>query len=398
MKEDRFESLRVGDEAEIFHTITSADIDTFAHLTGDTNPLHMDEAFAAKTSLSKRVVHGMLTASFISTIIGTRLPGEGALWYEQSLKFLTPVRIGERIRVWAKVKQKSRAQRILTIETNVYSDNNNRTVIEGVAKVKVLEPEEKKEISGLKKTKGAVIVTGASRGIGAAIAKELASSGHPVIINYLKDHASAENTVAQIRENSGLALPYQADVAEEASVNEMVQCARDEFGVLDGVVNNASSTLETLDFLQLSWENVQLHLDVQIKGAFHLCRAVVPFLLENKHGSIVNIASIYADNVPPLKLLPYSLAKSALISFSRSLAVELGPKGVRVNCVSPGMTQTDLLANTPEKAKMITKMQTPLRSLAAPEDTANAVAFLFSRKARHITGEILRVCGGAVMA
>jgi 3-oxoacyl-[acyl-carrier protein] reductase len=144
---DRFETIQVGDEAEISRVITAADVDAFVTLTGDTNPLHTDEAYAAQTSFQQPVVHGMLTASFISTIIGTKLPGEGALWYEQQLRFIAPVRVGEQIRVWAKVTHKSAAQRIVLLETVVFGEGGRR-VIEGQGKVKILireEPDLKKK-------------------------------------------------------------------------------------------------------------------------------------------------------------------------------------------------------------------------------------------------------------
>lgn len=395
MAHDRFLDIAEGDEAEFDHLISAQDLDAFVRLTGDDNPLHVDDAYAATTAFKKRVVHGMLTASFISTMIGTRLPGAGALWYEQQLRFLTPVRIGERIRVWAKVKQKSVAQRVLTLETLVFG-SDGRKVIEGEAKVKVLETD--KEITKHDKAiKGAIIVTGASRGIGAATARELASMGHPVLINYNDSRDEAEEVVLSIGKTKGSAAVFQADVSSAESVQKMVQFAADMFGPLSGVVNNAASVIDNREFAQLSWDVVQKQIDVQIKGAFHLCQAVMPLLLEAGNGSIVNIGSIYADNVPPARLLVYSMVKSALVSFSRSLAVEYGPKGIRVNTVSPGMTETDLIASVPDKVKMLTKVQTPLRRLASPEDVAGAVGFLFSDKARHITGANIRVCGGAVM-
>lgn len=139
---DRFETIHVDDEAEITRVITAEDVDAFVKLTGDTNPLHTDEAYVAQTSFRQRVVHGMLTASFISTVIGTKLPGEGALWYEQEMRFLAPVRIGEEIRVWVRVTHKSEAQRVVLLETIVFGEGGRR-VIEGKGKVKVLEREER---------------------------------------------------------------------------------------------------------------------------------------------------------------------------------------------------------------------------------------------------------------
>ena len=396
MEEDRFNIINEGDEAEIYHTITLDDLNTFAGLTGDYNPLHMDERYAAQTSFKRRVVHGMLTASFISTMIGTKLPGEGSLWYQQQMRFLAPAKIGEKIRVWAKVKHKSLSQRILTIEIIVFGDEG-RKLIEGGAKVKVLQPEQKEDPIKEIKEKGAVIVTGASRGIGAAIAKELALIGYPVVVNYLKSTRQAGDVVRYIEAQKGKAISFQANVVDANSVKAMVDFSIKKFGTIAGVVNNASPPIETLDFAQMSWDKIQYHIDVQVRGAFNLCQAVIPYLVEAQRGIIVNIASIVADGVPPAKWMAYTIAKAALISFSRSLAVEFGLKGIRINCVSPGMTDTELIASIPEKTKMVAKMQTPMRRLALPGDIAGAVAFLFSDKAKHITGENIRVCGGIIM-
>ncbi|MBN1636165.1 MAG: glucose 1-dehydrogenase [Deltaproteobacteria bacterium] len=397
METDRFEQITIGDEAEIFHVVTEKDVDSFVKLTGDDNPLHVDATYAETTSFKKPVVHGMLTASFISTIIGTKLPGKGSLWYEQSLRFLEPVRIGEKIRVWVKVKHKSPSQRILVLDTIVSGDGDRR-VIEGEAKVKVLLPETKKKVNVMTDDKrGAVIVTGASRGIGAAIAIELGSAGYPVVVNYLNRDKNAENIVQAIRNKKGKATACKADVSDAEAVRMMVDMALSEFGAVSGIVNNASASIESVKFSDLSWDSFQKHIDVQIKGAFYLSQAVLPHLVQNQKGIIVNIASVVADNTPPTKWVPYNVVKAALITFSRSLAVEYGAKGIRVNCVSPGMTQTDLIANIPDKAKMLTKMQTPLRRLAVPEDIASAVAFLFSDKAAFISGQNIRVCGGIVM-
>ena len=145
MSEDRFERISIGDEAEIFHTVTVQDVETFVTLTGDDNPLHVDEDYSAQTMFQRRIVHGMLTASFISTLIGTKLPGKGALWYEQHTRFLEPVHIGETIRVWAKVTQISIALRVLVLEVVVFS-NGGRKVVECKAKVKSIQARKRSDI------------------------------------------------------------------------------------------------------------------------------------------------------------------------------------------------------------------------------------------------------------
>jgi len=400
---DMFEEITVGQTDEFKHKITEKDINVFCELTGDDNPLHMNSEYAAETNFKGRVVHGMLSASFISTMVGTRLPGKGSLWYEQHIKFLAPVRIGDEIRIWAKVIHKSKSQRIIVLNTIIYNQLE-KVVIEGEAKVKVLEirKQEKnvdmKKLDNLDSSKGAIIISGASRGIGAATAINLARKGYAIIVNYRSSESSALDVVRSIKDFGGRALHIKADVTNREEVDDMFSTALNEFGAVDGVVNNSSAAITYKSFEEMSWDDMQLHIDVQIKGSFNICKAALPHFLKNKKGSIVNIASIYADNVPPVKMMHYCLAKSALVSFTKSLAVEYGPLGIRVNCVSPGMTSTDMIANIPEKAKMVSKMMTPLRQLAQPQDIAGTVSFLIGDDSKHITGETIRVCGGQIMA
>ena len=143
----------------------------------------------------------------------------------------------------------------------------------------------------------------------------------------------------------------------------------------------------------LGWQHFQTQLDVQVRAAFELVQAALPHL--DGGGSVVNIGSVAAHGMPPARNAPYVMAKAALLSLGRSLAVELGPRDIRVNTVSPGMTETAFTSDMPAKAKMLVKAQAPLRRLARPEDVAEAVAFLISDAARHITGEDLAVSGGA---
>jgi len=244
--------------------------------------------------------------------------------------------------------------------------------------------------------KGAIIISGAARGIGAAIARVLAADGYPVVINYASRTDAAQKVVADIKSAGGQAIAVKADVSSRQEVDAMVAVALKTFGRIDGAVNNACLPPEAKDFSVLKWEDIQKYIDVQIKGTFNLSQAVLGHFTP-QGGCIVNIASIVADNVPPASGMPYNLVKSALISLTRTMAVELAAKKVRVNCVSPGVTMTDMIADFPEKVKLVAKMKTPLQRLAQPEDVAGAVAFLFSDRALFLTGETIRVNGGSSM-
>jgi 3-oxoacyl-[acyl-carrier protein] reductase len=392
-----FDAIAVGDRAELRHRITQADVDTFAALTGDYNPLHVDAAYARRTLFRRPVVHGMLSASFISTMIGTMLPGRGALWTSQTLDFIAPAFVGDTLTVIATVEQKSVAARVLALRTVVLNQHGNELVT-GKAHVKVLDARE--EVSPMPTTDAprVVLVTGASKGIGAAVAATLARAGHAVAVNHRRSPDEAAALVESLTAEGCRSVAVRADVSSEAEVGAMFAEIARALGPVDDVVHCAAPLPVPTPFDAVGWETFQAHLDTQLRGAFHCVKAALPGMIERGGGSLVFVGSVFADGVPPVQQSPYVVTKAALAAFARTLAVEFGPKGIRANVVAPGMTQTDMISNLPDKVKMLTKMQTPLRRLADPQDVADAVEFLVSSRARHITGETIRVGGGITMA
>jgi 3-oxoacyl-[acyl-carrier protein] reductase len=387
----------VGSKAEIEHTVTSDDVRRFVELTGDDNPLHVDPEFAAKTSFKQVVAHGMLGASFISTVIGKHIPGRGALWVSQSLEFLVPVRIGDRLRILAEVKGVQASLRILTLKTDI-RNQHDQLVLTGESKVRVMEAATAPiSTQPQKRSNRVAIITGASRGIGAETALRLASSGFAVIVNYREDKEGAQRVVAAIEQQSQRAIAVQADIARPREVKELVETAAARFGGISAIVNNASAPIIYKPFARLSHADLETQMEIQYYGAFELIQAGLPFLEAAQDAAVVSVSSVVNDNAPPPQVMAYAAAKAALASMTRSLAVEYGPKGIRFNVVSPGMTDTAMIAGTPEKAKMLARMQAPLRRLAQAGDVAEGIVFLLSPKAAHITGETLRICGGGVM-
>jgi 3-oxoacyl-[acyl-carrier protein] reductase len=217
-------------------------------------------------------------------------------------------------------------------------------------------------------------------------------------VNYRSDPTRAEALTAAIRESGGRAVAARADLSLPDEAASLVARAVREFGGVSLLVNNASPRIAAKGFDALSWNDVQHHLDVQLGGAFALAKAAVPAMREQGHGKIVNVTSQAIDGSPTPAWTAYAVAKSALATFSRQLAAELGPAGITVNCVSPGMTDTRLIGDIPEKQRLIAARQTPLRRLATPEDVAGAVGYLASDAADYVTGETIRVNGGQVMA
>ena len=247
-----------------------------------------------------------------------------------------------------------------------------------------------------------VLVTGASRGIGAAIAKAFAAERATVVVNYLSNEAAANEVVAQCRQLGGDGFAVRADVTRPDAVAAMVEQAIGELGRIDVLVNNAFRAYSfdperrTL-FGEMAWADYQSQFDGAVGAAYHLCQAVLPHFRKRARGSIVNIVSDLVEH-PLVPYHDYTTAKAALVGFSRNLAAELGPLGVRVNCVAPGLVYpTEASGGTRAQFRESIIAATPLRRIARPEDVAGPVLFLASGWSGFVTGQVLFVDGGLVM-
>lgn len=234
------------------------------------------------------------------------------------------------------------------------------------------------------------LITGSSRGIGAAIALQLAKDGFTVFVNYNSSIEAAEKIAAQA---NGFAI--KADVSDMAQVSAMIEEINKKTGGVDLLVNNAAISVTGL-FTDITPHQEQKLWGVNVQGVFNCTKAVLPYMIHKKCGKIINISSMWGQ-VGASCEVHYSASKAAVIGFTKALAQEVGPSGINVNCIAPGVIMTDMNKEHSAETMEILKDETPLERLGTPEDIALAVSFLASDKSNFITGQVLGVNGGFVM-
>ena len=239
------------------------------------------------------------------------------------------------------------------------------------------------------------LVTGASRGIGRGIALQLGREGWDVCVNYIQQKEAAEAVAAELRAMGRRAMVHQADVADGEAVAAMVRAAEQELGPVSLLVNNAGIAGQCL-FQDVTDEMWNRYMAVNLGGARNTIRAVLPRMIHEKEGCIVNISSMWGLRGASCEVT-YCCTKAALIALTRSLALELAPSHIRVNCVAPGVIDTDMVQVLGQETLDALAEQTPLGRLGTPEDIAHAVAFFASDKASFLTGQVLTADGGFIV-
>lgn len=236
------------------------------------------------------------------------------------------------------------------------------------------------------------LVTGAGRGIGKAIALKLAAEGANIMLNYANSKEEAAKAVQEMKGLGVRALAVQADVSVFGEAKELVNKAQEEFGTIDILVNNAGITRDGL-LMRMPEEDFDRVIEVNLKGAFNCSRHVVPIMVKQRFGRIINIASV-VGLVGNAGQVNYAASKAGLIGFTKSLAKEIGSRSITVNAVAPGFIETDMTSGLPAKIIEAAKQNIALQRLGKPENVADTVCFLASGMGEYITGQVICVDGG----
>ncbi len=240
-----------------------------------------------------------------------------------------------------------------------------------------------------------VLITGSSRGIGAACARRFATSGYQVMVHYHQNEAFAQATCQSILESGGKAAIFGADIADNKQAEALVHKTEELFGGIDVLVNNAGIAMMKM-FCDTSPEDWDRIFSVNMTGTANVTRAALPHMVHKKSGHIINISSIWGITGASCEVA-YSASKGAIIGFTKALAKELGPSGILVNCVAPGVIETDMNANLDEETKTALIEETPLGIIGRPEDIAETVFYLAGDINHFITGQVISPNGGIVI-
>ena len=245
------------------------------------------------------------------------------------------------------------------------------------------------------KKRKTLLVTGGSKGIGSSIAEFFAYKGYNVVVNYNSSAADASSLVENIRSCGMCAEPFKADVSNRSEVDSMVDFCIEKFGPIDVLINNAGISASSLftDITEYDWDSM---MNVNLKGVFNCTQSALRYMLPAKKGKIVNISSMWGI-VGGSCEVHYSAAKAGVIGLTKALAKELGPSNIQVNCIAPGVIQTDMLSDYSESDIQDLIYETPLMRIGKPQNIAHSAFFLSSEESDFITGQVLSVNGGFVI-
>lgn len=386
-----FAQLEEGQSASWRHRVSADDVAAFVALSGDDNPLHLDDAFARQNGFRSRVVHGMLLGAFLSRVLGTVLPGPGVLWLSQTMRFQRAVYVGEIVEIAVRITHKSEPLRTLVLETTVRGESGD-PALTGEAKAMMLQT-----VQAVPWNEMVAVVTGGGRGIGAAVARALGAKGARVVVNYRERAEAAEAVAADISAGGSEAVAVPADVATPEGAAALAGAALERFGRADVVVNSATPPIERKPLFELEWTEIDRYWQTYVQSSFTLAHELVPGMRERGFGRIVHILTTAMWGVPPADVAGYVAAKSGLWGLVKAMAVELAPFGITVNAVSPSAVMTDQWEDVPDNRRRALTLRIPARRLASAEEVAETVVYLCGNESAYVTGTNFPVAGGEVM-
>ena len=388
----------IGDSDFFFHTVEREEIEYFAKISGDDNPIHTDIAFARANGKKDLVSHGMLTAALVSRFIGTRMPGHGALWTEQQFEFLGTVHPGDTLKIVGIISKVLEKTLSIVIDFQVLNQDK-KVVLSGRGTVKVPTPKPALDPIAPTDRKLSVraLVIGASGSLGSTVMSKLAQHDVNTLGTFRLNPNGLEAHVDKLAAEGRLAQSFQLDTTSMSSINQLLKFFSDEWGTPDIIINCGSLPPTGKKIEDLEYEYLNLAINTEIMGFLKIIQFCVPNMKARKFGRIISIGSTATIDRPEIGWASYTVSKSVVAQLSKSLAVELGSYGITSNVVSPGMAETGMAADFSVQAKLAARAQTPSNKLVKHDQVADYVEFLCKESSGFMNGQNVILDAGRTM-
>jgi len=374
-------------------------INQFVKLSGDNNPIHVNEEYAKKTTYKKIVAHGMLSEAFLSTIIGTKLPGKGSLWIEKEVKFLKIVRLDDYITFNAEVTSIDEQSRVAFIDISAQNqfgekviDSKNKVIISDNCKIaKNNKKTAKEKIKKIHKiNKKTVLLLGSSGGIGLDTANTLLKAGYIVYCQYFSENYSLNKLKKKYKNKIFL---LKLDINSEKSLLQFLNKVKKVN--FTHLINCIMPKIYNVSYQNIKKKDFEYYFSGLFYNVIEIINQVSKIFIRNNHGNIIDISTVYLQ-IPEKNYLPYITYKGAMKHFIKTLSIELSGYNIRSNIITAGVTNTQQTSNMTRKQKMLVSAKTPLKRIANPKDISNAVKYLVSEESNFVNGANINVDGGII--
>ncbi|MBI5187793.1 MAG: SDR family oxidoreductase [Nitrospirae bacterium] len=363
----------------------------FGEFSGDLNPIHISREEAKSYGFARPVAHGAILLAELSRIIGTEMPGHGALWSDLQVQFKNPVFLGDKVRIELEVLQSSIAAGMVKLGINIFKGKD--IVLSGSCRVTCLEKLPRRyPMVNLKEQ--VAVVTGGSRGLGLAITKRLLKEGIKVA---MLSRNLSEDAVTVLKEYQNNEVAHFAvDITKREDVGNVLEQVFRQIGHVSIVVHAASAPVSETPLNMGLYDTLDLHWQVYVHGLLNIVIPTIGHMKEIKYGRIITIGTSFMFGVPQKHMTAYITAKNALWGLTKSLSIELAPFGITANMISPSMMVTDLTSKVSNQAKLAEARKNPSGRLVEPEEVAEMVAFLCGEGGAFVNGTNIPVTGGLV--
>ncbi len=389
-----------GDSEFFYHTVTREEIEGFAILSGDNNPLHLNREFAEQSGSRDIVSHGILTSALVSRLIGTKLPGHGSLWLTQDFEFTSTVFPGDLLKVSGKIIRVLTRGELVDIEFEV-SNQDAKTVLRGSGRVKLPEIKSRTESLNIDlpssvKSMSALVI-GASGSLGSEILSSLALHGVKTLGTFKTNPNKLEDQISLLTKNGRVCRAIKLDVSKPKEINQVVNFFDENWGAPDIIINCGSLPPSGLKLEDTEMESIINHIQSEISGYLAFFRSFRNSMVEKRFGRIISIGTSATSGKAESGWSGYLAAKSASEQVIKSIASEYAAFGITANTISPGLSQTGMSATFAKQAVIAAKAETPSRQLVTPAEVAAFVSYLATNPSNVLNGQVITLDGGRTM-